>query len=399
MVKNFKKNQMIRIFTCLTPRLNYSYSLKDFWYSLISFLKSKTIIKRLNCLFETDQIYYVNHARTGLRMALNSIQLPQNARIGVQCYNCKTVFHAVKLAGFKPVFIDTNFDFQICLSDLEKKRNNIDALILTHTFGIPGEVEKVKEIIHNIPLIEDCAHSFLSKYKGHLIGKFGDIAVFSIGKGKFPSIGEGGFVIIINKNLVSSFKLQNDKLLKPRLTSEFVNIFKNVFLAFLHLPFVFTFFTNKILRRIYDNRGHFEKNNFKETKMLKTSLFLFSKKMQVLENILKIQKSNFNKLLNIYYLNGAPQVFTNKENSLNGFMFPIITTSPESVLKYFGKNGIELGRHFSRSIEWAEEFGYKQGDCPKTEEIVKRMIVFPCHYNYKKMDRLVKLLINYENIN
>ena len=37
--------------------------------------------------------------------------------------------------------------------------NNIDALIVNHTFGIPDDIDEIKKICHNKPIIEDCAHS------------------------------------------------------------------------------------------------------------------------------------------------------------------------------------------------------------------------------------------------
>lgn len=390
---------MIRIINCLTPRLNYSFSLKDLWFSIKGILKSGTVLGYLNSLFGTDNIYYVNHARTGIRIALNSLQLPANANIGVQAFNCKTVFNAIKTAGYRPIFIDINTDFQICLTDLERKKNSIDALVLTHTFGIPGEFDRIRELLPKIPIIEDCAHGFLSEYKKNLLGKYGDIAVFSIGKGKFPSVGHGGFVIINNIDYDSNFKLQASNLLKPKLTSEIINVLYNLILAFLHLPLVYAIFTSRILRPIYDNKNYNEKSDLLETKMFRSNFFLLSKKLNEIERNLESQKLGFTKVLNVYYLNKVPRVFTDKLISCNGIMVPVINSNPVNLINYFRKNGIEIGRHFSNSIEWAEKFGYQVGDCPNTEDIVKKILVFPCHSDYKKIDRIVELLISYENIN
>ena len=52
----------------------------------------------------------------------------------------------------------------------------------------PNCHNELKNIIKEKPLIEDCAHSFLSKKSGKLTGTFGDAAIFSFGKAKFPSI-------------------------------------------------------------------------------------------------------------------------------------------------------------------------------------------------------------------
>lgn len=106
----------------LIPRLNYTFGFKDILFSLVSLFKSKCDMNFLNALFETDKIYFVNHARTGLRMLLNSMSLPANANIGVQAYNCHTVFNAIKYAGYHPIFIDIDADFRIDIADLVNKR-------------------------------------------------------------------------------------------------------------------------------------------------------------------------------------------------------------------------------------------------------------------------------------
>ena len=165
----------------LVPRLNYGYSLNDSFISLIGIFKKPPQHTYLINLFHNDNIFFVNHARTALRLILNSIGLNIGARIGVQAYNCYTVFNSIKAAGMKPVFLDVNDHFTIDVKDLEKKSGNLDCLIITHTFGVPADIQKIREIFYNKPIIEDCAHSFLSSYKGQLTGTYGDAAIFSFG--------------------------------------------------------------------------------------------------------------------------------------------------------------------------------------------------------------------------
>jgi perosamine synthetase len=48
---------------------------------------------------------------------------------------------------------------------------------------------------HGIPVIEDCAQSFLARFDGQLVGTFGNIAAFSLQQGKHITTGEGGLVV------------------------------------------------------------------------------------------------------------------------------------------------------------------------------------------------------------
>ena len=382
----------------LIPRLNYSFSFKDFLYSVLSLSQSKLDLNFLNALYETREIYFVNHARTGLRLLLNSLSLPANARIGVQVYNCYTVFNAICQAGYHPIFIDIDTNFRIDMIDLEKKSKTIDALIVTHTFGIPANIDSVKRILQDKPIIEDCAHAFLSKYHNKLVGKNGDAAVFSIGKGKFPSIGSGGFVIFNNNRFIHKFKNNLDKLPKNSCLDEILNIIKSILLNILHEPHIYAYITDKILRRM-NNRNDFTGNfNHKETRILKSNLYLLKIKLQHIERYYLLQKQYLKELVAASNGKEIPSIYFDKKMTLNGFMFPILTKEADKLVIEFKNRGYELGRHFSKSIDWGLEFGYKMSTCPESEGIVKNILVFPCHYNYKKIN-MIKLIKLYESLN
>src|SRR2546428_289201 len=79
--------------------------------------------------------------------------------------------------GAIPVFADvdprtcniTAETIEPCLSERTR------AIIVTHLFGNPCELSSIMTLAekHNIPVIEDCAQSFLSRYDGRLVGTFG----------------------------------------------------------------------------------------------------------------------------------------------------------------------------------------------------------------------------------
>ena len=54
-------------------------------------------------------------------------------------------------------------------------------IFINHEFGYPCErLNELKK--YNIPIIEDCAQSFISKDKHSLIGKIGDFVIYSLPK-------------------------------------------------------------------------------------------------------------------------------------------------------------------------------------------------------------------------
>jgi perosamine synthetase len=81
---------------------------------------------------------------------------------------------------------------------------NTKALILTHTFGVPVEITKYREL--GINIIEDCCQSIGSKYMGKNVGLEGDLAVFSFYATKMITTGQGGMIVSSNKNLIDKVR-------------------------------------------------------------------------------------------------------------------------------------------------------------------------------------------------
>ena len=368
----------------LIPRLNYNFSFHNLVVSFIGTFRSNLNTGQISKLFNNNDIYFTNHARTGLRLLLNSFNLPPKARIGVQIINCHTVFNAIVKAGYKPVFIDIDDSLTISLEDLKKKIGQIDALIVTHIFGIPAKIGKIKDIVKNKPIIEDCAHSFLSTKNGELTGTFCNAAIFSFGKGKFPSIGKGGFVIINNKMILPIFKEYFSKLEKNNFLDEIKNIMDSLVLKILHNRFIYRFVTFPIIKKMgnkFDLKRNFESV---EKRVLKSNLSLFLNKFKKYESYKEKQLKNTillkEFLKNHDYLN---PVQIDNESEPNYIMLPVITTDKNKLIGSFFKTGLEIGPHFLKSLDWAEKLGYKKNDCCNAERLISQLVIFPTYKSIK----------------
>ena len=63
----------------------------------------------------------------------------------------------------------------------------------------------------------------------------------------------------------------------------------------------------------------------------------------------------------------------------NGFMAIVRCEDPAALQKQYAARGIETATHFSRCIDWAEQFGYKRGACPKAEYLVNHLLMIPTY--------------------
>ncbi|MFH0796460.1 MAG: DegT/DnrJ/EryC1/StrS family aminotransferase [Candidatus Omnitrophota bacterium] len=98
-----------------------------------------------------------------------------------------------------PVFADVdrktfNISPESIFANITKKTR---AVITVALYGLAPDYDKILKICkeRNLFLIEDNAQAFLSKYKGKLVGEFGDFASFSFQASKHITSGEGGMLV------------------------------------------------------------------------------------------------------------------------------------------------------------------------------------------------------------
>ena len=113
--------------------------------------------------------------------------------------------------GAKPVFVDIDGYFHIDPARIESKITpKTKAIIPVHLFGQAVDLEAVKEICdrRKIHLIEDCAQSHFSTYKGRKTGTFGIAGTFSFYPGKnLGAYGDGGAIISDNDEFARNARL------------------------------------------------------------------------------------------------------------------------------------------------------------------------------------------------
>jgi len=115
--------------------------------------------------------------------------------------NTSTTIHSNAI----PVYADILPDkFTIDPEDIERKITpRTKAIMVVSVYGLPCEMDEIMDISnrYGIPIIEDNAECFLSRYKGKMVGSIGDVASYSFENSKHMSCGEGGMLITNNTEL------------------------------------------------------------------------------------------------------------------------------------------------------------------------------------------------------
>lgn len=97
--------------------------------------------------------------------------------------------------GAIPVLCDVDENGNIDPKEIEKKiTSRTKGVVVTHMWGVPCKMDEIVKICkdHNLLLLEDCSHTHGAKYKGKMVGSFGDLAAWSLGSDKLVTGGEGG---------------------------------------------------------------------------------------------------------------------------------------------------------------------------------------------------------------
>jgi dTDP-4-amino-4,6-dideoxygalactose transaminase len=110
-----------------------------------------------------------------------------------------------------PVFVDVDPVTMNMNPDLieEKINERTKALIVTHIWGLPADMDRVVAIAHKhgVTVIEDCAHALFATYKGRYAGTLGDIGSFSFQMSKQMGLGDGGMGVTSNEELAKTLGL------------------------------------------------------------------------------------------------------------------------------------------------------------------------------------------------
>jgi dTDP-4-amino-4,6-dideoxygalactose transaminase len=156
--------------------------------------------------------------RQGLLILLRALGVQPGDKVGVCSFTCLSVVEAVKVSGATPVYLDVDNHLCIDTKEILRNENNpLKAVILQHTFGIPGQLDQLLSACRKTgsKVIEDCAHSLGCSWRGTPLGKFGEGAIYSFQWGKPYSTGQGGMLTVNSEQVLDEVDRQIKQLALP----------------------------------------------------------------------------------------------------------------------------------------------------------------------------------------
>lgn len=132
-----------------------------------------------------------------LFLSLKALDLPRGARVAIPAFTFAAVPSAIVHADCTPLLIECGANYRIDLADFEAKIGHADAVMISHMRGHTSDMDRIMALAaaHDLPVVEDAAHSLGTTWDGKAIGTFGKVGCFSFQSYKLLNAGEGGILI------------------------------------------------------------------------------------------------------------------------------------------------------------------------------------------------------------
>ena len=353
-------------------------------------------------LFKFRKGFLFGSARSSLFAILKTLRFEDKSEVLVTGFTCEVVPNAIINAGYIPIYVDISpvnycMDPNVAEKLITKKTK---AIIIQHTFGIPAQIEELINIAkkYNLFVIEDCAVSLGSKYKGKLTGTFGDASIFSFELSKTITSCWGGMLLLnTNKNFIVERMIESYKIVpEQKRIDKLKTLFQLGISGILYRPrlyllgkyIVAIFFKLKIFSfstSLKEKKGGLKTNylvklSFGQAKIIHRQ---FLRLNEIIESNNFIKNKYLNELSNQTNKDFI-KIVSAKDVSL--IRFPILVDNRNKIKELFKSNNIELGLWFTAPLSSptvdSDLFQYIKGSCVNSERICDSIINIPLiNYN------------------
>ena len=176
--------------------------------------------------FEHDLEEFVNHndnanlnkrvvalsaGTAAVHLGLLAAGVKAGDEVIVQSFTFCASTHPITYLGATPVFVDSEMEtwnidpdlLEEAIKDrIAKTGKKPKAIVPVALYGMPYKIDRIMEIAnkYGIPVVEDAAEGFGSRYKGRMLGTFGKYGVLSFNGNKMITTSGGGALITSNND-------------------------------------------------------------------------------------------------------------------------------------------------------------------------------------------------------
>ena len=160
---------------------------------------------------QNKRVVALSSGTAAVHLGLLAAGVKAGDEVIVQSFTFCASTHPVTYLGATPVLVDSEPDtwnidpvlLEEAIEDrIAKTGKKPAAIVPVALYGMPYKADRIMEIAnkYGIPVVEDAAEGFGSKYKGQTLGSFGKYGVLSFNGNKMITTSGGGALITENEN-------------------------------------------------------------------------------------------------------------------------------------------------------------------------------------------------------
>jgi dTDP-4-amino-4,6-dideoxygalactose transaminase len=257
-------------------------------------------------------------------------------------------------------------------------------------FGHPADMDAILAAAGSVPVIEDCAQSLFSTYKGRYTGSIGTVSFFSFRSGKHISAGEGSAIVCNSPGLADRVETTIASFPKWRLGQTVLHSLSTYIKSVLyHRPWFGTV-GYPIGIKLDKKLNLTAKSGFTIRQIAQGDRAIIDDRLRWFGAKIKKQRENA-----IYYLNVINRKdifflpFQKQESESNYYQFAIRTVDQaqrDRLAAHLSKSGIDSVKYLDGiATEAKSMFDYKD-DCPVAERCAQTVLTIPVYYSLSKND-------------
>jgi len=159
---------------------------------------------------QNKRVVALSAGTAAVHLALLNCGVGPGDEVCVQSFTFCASSHPITYLGATPVFVDSERDtwnmdpelLEEAIKDrIAKTGKKPKAIVPVALYGMPYKIDRIMEIAnrYSIPVVEDAAEGFGSKFNGQVLGTFGKYGVLSFNGNKMITTSGGGALITENE--------------------------------------------------------------------------------------------------------------------------------------------------------------------------------------------------------
>ena len=160
---------------------------------------------------QSKRVVALSAGTAAVHLALIAAGVKAGDEVIVQSFTFCASSHPITYLGATPIFVDSEKDswnmdpelMEEAIKDrIAKTGKKPAAIVPVALYGMPYNIDRIMEIAnrYDIPVIEDAAEGFGSRWNGQVLGTFGKYGVLSFNGNKMITTSGGGALITANED-------------------------------------------------------------------------------------------------------------------------------------------------------------------------------------------------------